>query len=546
MRDVERLRRWAPGAYRADLRSRTDGGRARAAQRAATAETVDLMDLSPREGEAWFPLVAQGAVGVQGVLARVSVGGAGQALPPTVAEAVRGWVAALVGRTDTAGLQRYDLRVDNVPDGWEVQGRSLTYAAAVALISAVLGRPPRNPQVVSAALGETAGGLGAVGHLDTKRAVCALEAPGVPALLCDAPQAAPPHLTAAFGRDWRTSLFGALGVSSSRLAEEAWRSYQARALGRAETQAQAAMAAAEGQARALACWVAGACQMHRGGTEALPLLKQALAGLSAHPEARLYQHQELTAFLGIALLDNGQSEAAVTCLQAALAALDEEAGRYRMRRWQEVVVQVAGSLRRCLQACDRLDQAVDVHLRWTLGATPLLRHERTRSLMDLASTRLQAGRRDAAQATLAEARACLPDVADAARADTARYLGIQEVRAGLVEADWSVEPPDFDRWPQPLEAFETLYAAGSPHAFDAFVAAHLAAEALPPPILCQVALGAAARATLRWGPRPWTAELVAAFERAVEGGLVVDATLKAAVRALADGDAGPMARIAVY
>lgn len=548
MVETHSLWAFAPGALRTQLLSDVSGGPPRIAQRTHEAGKVTLVDLTPRVGEAWCPVVrepdARGPRAVRGVLARVSVGGEGRPLPHAQTEAVREWVARLAGRTDTAALQRYDLRLSHVPPEWTVAGNSLTLAAAVALLSAVLGRAVGRRWVLSGALGPGSQVKG-VRHLGDKRAICAVEAPDAETMLCETAFDGSPLLRDLFGAGWSADIRACFHLSADERARHAWDLYRQRDYDGAETAALAAVRDAPAEAGALARWVVGACRMHRGQPGSLELIQEAMRWHEQHQSSRQFAAEELTAFLGIALLDHGRADDGEACLRAALSRLETCPGAYRWERWSEVMVQVAGSLRRCLHATDQLESAMAVQAAHALAACTKVPKERARCLLDLGTTQLQAGRLQAARDSLRQAEAALRHASEYDRATTRRYLRIQQVRAGLAPPDERVESPDFGAWPQPIEVSDGLLADDSPGRFDAWVADALAPSVVRPLPVVKVLLYIAARATVRWGPRPCTPALVAAFHARV-GDQPSDPTLRKAVAKLGAGDATMLARIAPY
>lgn len=497
----------APGWWRQRLLA-WEGPRVERLDAERRARALTPLPLTPGVGEAWFPLVTEAAGdGPDGVLIRVSVGGTGALLPVGLREAVAAWVAELVGRTSP--VEPPDLRVSALPPRWELTGRSLELAAATAWVSHLLHRAPRVAPVASGRLSSSCGRVEAVGYLDRKRAVCARElwlTDSQPRLV-GAPDSALGWLGEWLGADWRRQLALALGAHGNPLARRARSLYERRDYGAAQRQADIAADTAEGDARAVAWWIGGATRLHQGRiSEALPLLEQALAHLRLqdHPERELFLVEELTAYLGVALLDAMQPLASRAALTAALDVLLQVPPGLRGRRWREVVLQLAGTLRRVHATCGDLAAAFAVNRDLTLGEASL-EPERSRGYLDLADLHLRAGDVEAAREALREAEAALPLCDDGQRTGTARYLQLFGVRAGLWRSSALVEPPDLRRHPQPIEVLQSLLEQGRGSCV-AYAEEHLDPDACEP-LLCLAVSGEAARAVERFGTLPWATRL---------------------------------------
>ena len=417
--------------------------------------------------------------------------------------AVHGWVAGLIGVGNPRVLELPSLHVTAPPPGITVCGASGQLAGLVALLSHVLGVPPRSPVLCSGALGEP-GWTRPVDRLDDKRAVLALEAPGVDATLVGNRAEAESLLARWFGDGWRGDLEEVLQLSPQALAREALLGHRGdRAL--AEAKAREAIRLGRGHTRAIGEWVVGACLMHAGqsgeGLERMERAATSLAGPPAPGDAPLeaLQLEEVFAFQGIALLDRLELRRARAVLEEGLARMDVLPGPLDQRA-AAVALQLAGSLHRVLLADGEAEAAERLLLDWCLGKA-LLPHEEARSRADLAELCRRSGRMDEAREQLALARARLRNTPSSQRAFTGRFQRLFRARAGLERPHWPVEPPRWRAWPQPGEVLETLLA-GPGDALDAWLAEHLVSMDLDPAssiVYLQLSLGAVARYAARTG-----------------------------------------------
>lgn len=471
----------APASLAAHLRSLAASVRAR--QRALALDLERCANLAapaapaPTTGRALFPVLLEHA-DVSGALIPVDSGRLTGRETDEVAARVRAWVGRLVDAPDHPALASVDLQPGLAP-GLQIAGASYELAAAIAVLSRLLEKPPAAVPVLSGRLGEGRAEVLPIDGAEAKRGVARIEAPGARCFIADTPRDASPLIDELFGPDWSQRLLAALasqGHVDAREAVRAWRRFYAthsalsasatvaRSLDRAE---HALASGVGGSDRIQALWVRGAMLMHRGETaRALADLEAARVALAAAPryDFERWTLEEQDALLGVALLDLGRPADAVTLLTADLARLEAGVADDRDRRWHEVRLQVAGSLARALGMVGELDRAVTT-LRSSLETSPI-GSQRARSLMDLAELERRRGDIDAARLLLAEAREALDAIPDErSRAHTERFLALYEARAGarLTGSDPTpVEPPRWGDWPQPAEILETLLEGPEP------------------------------------------------------------------------------------
>jgi tetratricopeptide (TPR) repeat protein len=514
-----------------------------------------LHDLTPRLGEAWFPAVVDDIPGVPGMLLLVRT----QPLPGgdhrmaleldrELTDAAHRWVAGLLGVWNPRVLELPSLYVTAPPPGVTVRGASGQLAGLVALLSHVLGVPPRAAVLCSGALGEP-GKLASVERLDEKRAVQALEAPSVEPVFVDAPLEAASVLVRWLGEGWRADLEEMLRLSPQALAREAYLGHRGdRSL--AEAKAREAIRLGQGHTCALGEWVVGACLMHKGlAGEGLERMERAATALAEPPAAgdaplEAYMLEELFAFQGIALLDRMELRRARQVLERGLSRMDAQPLPLDQRA-ASVAVQLAGSLHRVLLVAGEIEAAECVLLEWSLGRA-LLPHEESRSRADLAELYRRAGRLDDARDQLVLARARLRHAPSDQRAFTGRFQRLFRVRAGLESPCWPVEPPRWRAWPQPGEVLETLLN-GPGDGLDAWLSGHVVGMDLDPAssvVYLQLSLGAVARFAARTGELVSSAApLVAALR-----GLLpeLDPGVGGALDALLAGEPGEWVRRCPY
>ncbi len=384
-RPPQKLAPWCPGAWRAFL-LRQRGGDTRLERRTAQRQldSHPLLDLTPRLGEAWFPAVVDDIPGVPGLLLLVRAA----PLPPDdprkalaidkeLTEAVHRWVAGLLGVGDPRVLGLPPLYVTVPPPGVTTRGDSGQLAGLLALLSYVLGSPPRAAVLCSGALGEP-GMLASVERIGEKLAVQALEAPGTEPMLVETAREAEPVLARWLGEGWRAELGDLLRLSPQALAREAYLGHRGdRSL--AEAKAREAIRLGQGHTRAIGQWVVGACLMHKGlAGEGLERMERAAAALAEPPTSgdaplEAYLLEELYAFQGIALLDRLELRRARDVLERGLARMDAQPHPLNQRE-ASVSLQLAGSLHRVLLVAGDLEAAERILLDWSLGKA-LLPHE---------------------------------------------------------------------------------------------------------------------------------------------------------------------------
>ncbi|MCC6619920.1 MAG: hypothetical protein IT385_01615 [Deltaproteobacteria bacterium] len=470
-----RLERWqtlAPGALAAFLAAQAERVRPthRAWSRAFHEESARARrhTLELAIGRAWFPATVVDP-DFEGVLGVVDSGKLFGREEREVSGSVRRWIGRLVDLEDHPALASINVQITPVV-GVDFHGESYGLAAAVAALSRLLDVPAARAPVLSGQLGDKRAEVLPIASAEIKRRVAALEAPGAEVHIVDTPTDASPWLDELFGVDWPHRLRTALGHAARAHAREAVRAWQrffqqrtvlsaAAERDRALSEAELALGAGlEAPARVQALWVRGAMRLHRGESALarvdLEAARNELARAPRHEHER-WSLEECDAYLAIASVDSCRPSDAVSLLDADLARLDATSADHHDRRWHLVRLQVAGSLARALGAVGELDRAVGV-ARESLSRAPI-RAERARSLMDLAELERRRGELTPARELLEEARAeldVIPD--DATRSFTARFLRLYEVRAGVTEATYSIEPPDWDAWPQPAEVLEAL------------------------------------------------------------------------------------------
>ncbi len=453
----------------------------------------------------WFPITRDGWP--EGQLAAVRVCPTHTPRPVEerrIAGALAWWRAMEIE------LPRQNLAWEQLPEGVEVEGESCALAIALALLLPRLGYVPPEPIIVSARtfLKDGQAWLGGVAYGDRKRQFAAREAPGLPMLLIEGEgEPALTKLQTLLPKDWRQRLSPS---SAYALASDAWRAYQDRNYSEAARLAELAIhKAPEERALARAWWVRGACALHNARTDAAAtdlsqgrMLLQKPLGEEDAPSA--WEEEELLAYLLIAALDQGRPEWLRADLEEALSRLNAVSSRDV--RWREVTLQVAGSLHRIELLAGNLDRAEQLLRDVCLGSARV-RHEKARSLGDLAEVLRRKGDLDEARRCIQQARAALRDAPDGQRAATARFLSLYALRCGedFLEKEEELTAnfaPDWRDWPQPAEILEQLLQRPSAE-LGAWIREHIlgkdqevihllvvlgaaARHPQPPPELCEV------------------------------------------------------------
>lgn len=480
-------------------------------QLAEKKRTFPLLPVAPSLGEAWFPSLHKDGVGI---LVRVSVRRSDAPLNPDQLSEIWDWLE------QTSGVHladRFPLYFHNLPDTWQITGRSYGLAAVIALVSALLNRRPDRPALVSAQLREPAK-IGAVQGVSKKKAICVREASEVDTYLLDGAEGDREEvpLEQWFPPNWRSLLGHAMRTSHEALAREALSSMLSGSAARAASLAERALRGElTDDARGRALWVRGAAALHAGDAVTGDRdLTDALELLEGSDQSGPDEWYSLIAQLGVALVDQGRPEASAQLLRKQLT----NPATRPLTMWErQSQVQLRGTLHRALLLSGN-PEAAQAALLSSKALCPS--SERARVLGDLAEVERRMGHFGRANDLLDEATASLPHALPAERPVTARFLELYRVRAratGKTSAytaslDWS-QP-----WPAPAEALETLLH--DPPALDAIPLCPLDRG----PHFGFLLLSVAARAKVR--PR-WLPDLVGQMLR----GSGIEKPLRAAIAA---------------
>lgn len=468
-----RWRQVAPGAARQEILANlsSEPSLARRRELEDLAKALTPQPLERAVGVMLFPVVGAPGTGFPGALFPVRVELGRSARPSQDEEAVSKALESLGIESVPEVMFRVDGR------GLELEGASLQLAALLAAVSRLIGRESLIP---------IASGLvrGADVHhaddLEAKSHIIGNEAPGVPSLLPTRPTSVREVLLTAFGPDVMVALTAACKVTATALVAKA-KGLRDEDRRQADELAESAIAAgAVGLDLADAHWVRGAIALHAARTDdALAHFDVARQALDAAPgRKRRFIAEELESFVAIAEIDRLRPARAVSVLERALERLDAVAESDRDARWDEVRIQVAGSLARAVLMVGELDRAIAL-----LGGSRDLSdvpRERARTLGDLADLYRRAGRLVEAHELLNAARASLDHIpAIVQKNRTIRFLELFEVRAGLAEPHYPIVPARWADWPQPAEAIESLIAADT-KGVAAWVSTAIADPTLPP------------------------------------------------------------------
>lgn len=465
-------RHLAPGAARAELLTHLSHEPSFARRRELEALVTRLTPppVARAIGLAQAPVVGDPLTAFPGALVDLRAELGGPARPSDTDRAVKSALSSL-------GLESPpEFKVILETRGLAIAGRSAELPALLALVSRLIGREP----LISIASGVLVGDrCDAADELDRKATLIANEAPDAPSLLPRDPTPVRELLQAAFGPDVLAALMAACKVKATTLVARAV-SLRDEERELADPLAQSAIdAGATGLDLADAHWVRGAIALHAARTEdALAHFDAARKALDTSPgRKRRFIAEELESFVAIAELDRVRPERAVSVLERALERLDAVSESDRDSRWDEVRIQVAGSLARAVLMVGDLDRAIALlNESRRLSDVP---RERARTLGDLADLYRRAGRLEEAHEALASARAALdesPSIVQRER--TMRFIALFEVRAGLAEPHYPIVAADWSSWPQPAEAIESLLAASN-NGMSTWVAAAVEAPRLP-------------------------------------------------------------------
>lgn len=468
-----RWRQIAPGAARREILAYLPSEPSLARRR----ELEDLANaLTPRPlecavGVMHFPVVGAPGTGFLGALLPVRVE-LGRSARPSQDE------VAVSSALESLGIEsapEFTFRVDT--RGLELEGASLQLAALIAAVSRLIGREPLIP-IASGLVGDVE--VHPADHLEAKSQIIGNEAPAVPSLLPTNPTPVREVLFAAFGPDVMVALTAACRVTATALVAKA-KGLRDEDRRQADELAESAIAAgAVGLDLADAHWVRAAIALHAARTDdALAHFDLACQALDAAPgRKRRFIAEELESFVAIAEIDRLRPARAVSVLERALERLDAVAEPDRDARWDEVRIQVVGSLARAVLMVGELDRAIAL----LSGSRDLsdVPRERARTLGDLADLYRRAGRLVEAHELLNAARASLDHIPSIVQKNrTMRFLELFEVRAGLAEPHYQIVPTRWADWPQPAEAIESLIAADI-NGVAAWVSTAIADPTLPP------------------------------------------------------------------
>ena len=402
---------------------------------------------------AWFPAVPKGLLGPEAALFAATVRTPDDD-PALGQDEVVAWVAALAG-CEASLLRVPGVVVLGVPETHTLDGDSWQAAAAVAVVSFLLGAAPRVPAVVSGALGPRGPipTFAKVGGEDAKRAAASREAGHATVRFASKTVDASTWFAEWFGEDWQRRLQASVSVSPDALGRRAMRLYDQGRQNEADPLAGAAVGGgATGVARAQALWVLGSNALHRGqASEGLERLLEASKLLLAAPEgvegAGPVGHARLQASVGIALVDHGAAEEAESVLIATRRQLLNCGREIRATpEWRRAVVHVTGSLHRALVLSGHSDAALALLTDTQLGAG-LVASEEARTWGDVAEVHRRKGRLEEAGKALDRAWCSLVEVQEGELHRTRRFLELYRVRAGLSEPPDVVGPACWQAWP---------------------------------------------------------------------------------------------------
>lgn len=470
-----RWRQLAPGAAREEILAYipSEPSRARRKELERLAAALTPKPLERAVGVMHFPVVVAPGTGFPGALVslRAELGKSPGRRSNPDEEAVQSTLENL-GIESTPELT---IRIDS--RGLELEGASLQLAALIATVSRLIGREPSIPLASGLVRGAD---VQPADDLEAKSRIIENEAPEAPSLLPANPTPVREVLESAFGPDVLVALTAACQVRPTALVAKA-RSLRDEDRPTAEELAANAIAAgATGLDLADAHWVRGAIALHGARTDdALAHFDAAGQALdTASGRKRRFIAEELESFVAIAELDRLRPRRAISVLERALERLDAVAESDRDARWDEVRIQVAGSLARAVLMVGGLERAIAL-LRESRHLSDIPQ-ERARTLGDLADLYRRAGRLAEAQEALAAARIAVHDIPSIVQKNrTMRFLELFEVRAGLAEPHYPIVPTRWPDWPQPAEAIESLIAADT-NGSAAWVSTALADPALPP------------------------------------------------------------------
>lgn len=451
-----RWRHVAPGAARdAVLKAHTRESSAAARHELlALSEALEPTSLEHVVGLTWVPVVGSDTDTFPGALLRMGLAAPGSKGLPEVETHVQATLRAL-GIASPPSI-RLDLE-GHTHSGIAVEGRSLELAGLLTTVSRLIGRASK----IAIASGLLDGDqIAPAADLDTKEAVCRREAPQATRLLPATERPVREVLSEAFGDDAMTALLSACQASAANLVHQATHAMAQGDPGAARLARAGLDAGANGMDAAYAHWVLGARALHDARTDDalghLEAARQALASSRGRP--RRFLAAEFESFLAIAHLDKCQPTRAMSVLGPVLGELDAVAEHDRDARWDEVRIQVSGSLARAELMVGHLEQAIAL-LEGSLAVSDVP-HERARTLGDLADLYRRAGRLEEGRATLSRARTELFHIpAIVQRERTMRFHSLFEVRAGLAAPHFPIVSPRWHEWPQPAEVLESLIAA---------------------------------------------------------------------------------------
>ncbi len=460
--------RWhlCPGAHRQHLLRNAAAASTgiEAAEGRQKAAGILLTDLTPQSGVGWFPVV-WGSSEAPGFLARVVVPAApfSRPLNPEEASKVKRWVVALVPAADPELLGTASFGVEGIPEDVPLHGASFGLAAAVALISHLLVRPPLRGVLTSAELDVMGapGALAPVKELSTKALIVAVEAPGVEARLASSPQNAGEWLSEWMGTSWRGDLALRLEGDAHSWGRESWEHLKRGEYSQAQERSNAALATGQGGLDgALARWTEGALLLHEARPmEALERLREARGGVKevANGGQLRWLPQELEAWFATALLDLGRPKEAGKVAGEALEFLLSNPDRGD-ERFHQVLPQVAGALAKALSFAGLSAESEKVYREISLNEAHRLQ-ERARTWGDLAELLRRRGDVLGARRALEEASPFLRKIPAAERPLTHRFHRIYRVRVEMETPAWPVVPPHrVGEWPHLAEVMETLLA----------------------------------------------------------------------------------------
>jgi tetratricopeptide (TPR) repeat protein len=445
------------------------------------------------KGLSWFPAITDknhlGNFDDLGYLVGIQVGENLNGTPvetQTVQRALH-WVLNLIpGQTEavkqqrTTSLNSLSLVHKNCPPNIDITQHvgSAGFACAMAILSYELGEAPKQHIVVSGSIpkvvNETPFFISGIHREAEKQRLIIRDAP---THAKDGPQRDPTNpfhrivvgkgdsvgreIATWFGSDWFTKLLALYDLSVDAQIANAWDLFRQQDTDASFSIAETIINDLEGYGKAQAHWIIGVKNLHAGDTHVAKSNLQAAETILKDLPSGEKENERLIELRGghlaIAYFDSGLAAQALGICRSSLIKLKETPAEYMGTQRKNILMQVAGTMRRILHFMGNRNEAITIQKE--IAIVNASKSELTRCHQDLFDSLYADGQKEEAGKHLQIARENLQHIGSQSQTKTTKsYLRISEIRQGnTTPTDSTGDEPWY---PQMLETIEFLRHKG--------------------------------------------------------------------------------------